>query len=119
LPKHFARWQSAVTLSILTQKTPGSIPLKISNPLWIAWRRSDKPLVVQKQGMIVRKDNGRLMAAKRLGWERIAALDEDDVAAAARAIADNRAAVRPHIPRQNVAKGSKLRTWHLPQLQMR
>jgi DNA modification methylase len=54
----------------------------------------DQPLVVQKRGMIVRKGNGRLLAAKRLGWEWIAALvvDEDDVAAAAWAIADNRAA---------------------------
>src|SRR5260370_37182682 len=54
----------------------------------------DQPLVVQKQGMIVRKGNGRLEAARRLGWEYIAAfvVDEDDVRAAARAIADNRAA---------------------------
>jgi DNA modification methylase len=54
----------------------------------------DQPLVVQKQGMIVRKGNGRLRAALRLGWEWIAAfvVDEDDVRAAARAIADNRAA---------------------------
>jgi DNA modification methylase len=54
----------------------------------------DQPLVVQKQGMIVRKGNGRLLAARRLGWEWIAALvvDENDVMAAARAIADNRAA---------------------------
>jgi DNA modification methylase len=54
----------------------------------------DQPLVVQEQGMIVRKGNGRLVAAQRLGWEWIAALivDEDDVAAAARAIADNRTA---------------------------
>ncbi|HEV2949383.1 MAG TPA: chromosome partitioning protein ParB, partial [Gemmataceae bacterium] len=44
--------------------------------------------------MIVRKGNGRLLAARRLRWEWIAALvvGEDDVAAAARAIADNRAA---------------------------
>jgi DNA modification methylase len=54
----------------------------------------DQPLVVQRQGMIVRKGNGRLLAARGLGWEWIAALvvDEDDVAAAARAIADNRTA---------------------------
>jgi DNA modification methylase len=54
----------------------------------------DQPLVVQRQGMIVRKGNGRLLAARRLGWQWIAALvvDEDDVAAAARAIADNRTA---------------------------
>ena len=54
----------------------------------------DQPLVVQKQGMIVRKGNGRLQAALRLGWEWIAAfvVDEGDVRAAARAIADNRTA---------------------------
>jgi DNA modification methylase len=54
----------------------------------------DQPLVVQRQGMIVRKGNGRLLAARRLGWEWIAALvvDENNVAAAARAIADNRTA---------------------------
>jgi len=54
----------------------------------------DQPLVVQKQGMIVRKGNGRLQGALRLGWKWIAAfvVDEDDVRAVARAIADNRAA---------------------------
>src|SRR5216683_390649 len=54
----------------------------------------DQPLVVQRQGMIVRKGNGRLLAARRLGWEWIAGLvvDENNVAAAARAIADNRTA---------------------------
>src|ERR1700682_3622251 len=54
----------------------------------------DQPLVVQKQGMIVRKGNGRLQAAQRLGWEWIAAfvVDENDVRAVARAIADNRTA---------------------------
>ena len=54
----------------------------------------DQPLVVQKQGMIVRKGNGRLQAARRLGWKWIAAfvVDEDDVRAVARAIADNRTA---------------------------
>lgn len=52
----------------------------------------DQLLVVQKDGMIVRKGNGRLEAAKRLGWTHIAALiiDEDSESAMARAIADNR-----------------------------
>lgn len=51
----------------------------------------DVPLVVQRQGMIVRKGNGRLTAARGLGWSHIAALivEESDVEAAARAIADN------------------------------
>src|SRR5262245_53608300 len=54
----------------------------------------DQPLVVQKQGMVVRKGNGRLQAALKLGWEWIAAfvVDESDVRAVARAIADNRTA---------------------------
>lgn len=52
----------------------------------------DQPLVVQKDGMVVRKGNGRLQAARRLGWTHIAALivDDDDLRAAARAVADNR-----------------------------
>ena len=47
----------------------------------------DQPLVVQKQGRIVRKGNDRLKAARELGWKWIAALvvDEGDVRAAARA----------------------------------
>ena len=51
-----------------------------------------KPIVVQKEGMVVRAGNGTLEAAKALGWEHIAALvvDENDVQATAFAIADNR-----------------------------
>lgn len=50
------------------------------------------PIVVQKSNMVVRAGNGRLEAAKRLGWDKIAALvvDDDDVQATAYAIADNR-----------------------------
>jgi DNA modification methylase len=50
------------------------------------------PLVVQKQGMIVRAGNGRVMAAKALGWTHIACVvvDESEVEATAYAIADNR-----------------------------
>lgn len=53
-----------------------------------------KPIVVQRQGMIVRAGNGSLAAARSLGWTKIAAVvvDEDDVAATAFAIADNRTA---------------------------
>lgn len=53
----------------------------------------DQPLVVQQQGMVVRKGNGRLEAARQLGWSHVAALivDEGDVDATARAVADNRA----------------------------
>lgn len=53
------------------------------------------PIIVQKQGMIVRVGNNRVEIAKeRLGWKYIAAIvvDEDDVDAARYAIADNRTA---------------------------
>lgn len=53
-----------------------------------------KPIVVQREGMIVRAGNGTLQAAQELGWEMIAALvvDEADVEARAFALADNRTA---------------------------
>ena len=52
------------------------------------------PIVVQKQGMIVRAGNGRIEAMKRLGWKNVAAVvvDESSVDATAFAIADNRTA---------------------------
>lgn len=52
----------------------------------------DQPIVVQKEGMIVRKGNGRFSAARKLGWKWIAAVvvDEENVGAISRAIADNR-----------------------------
>lgn len=51
-----------------------------------------QPVVVQREGSIVRAGNGRVMAAKALGWSHMAALvvDEDSVQATAYAIADNR-----------------------------
>ena len=51
-----------------------------------------QPLVVQKEGMVVRAGNCRLIAAKELGWQTIAAVivDESSVDATAYAIADNR-----------------------------
>lgn len=54
----------------------------------------DQPLIVQKSGRIVRKGNGRLQAAKNLGWTHIAAaiLDDDELTAIGRSIADNRSA---------------------------
>ena len=50
------------------------------------------PLVVQKQGMVVRAGNGRMVAARALGWTHIAVLvvDESAVEATAFAVADNR-----------------------------
>lgn len=54
-----------------------------------------RPLVVQTKGstFIVRAGNGILAAAKSLKWESLACvvIDEDDAAATARAISDNRA----------------------------
>ena len=53
-----------------------------------------KPIVVQREGMIVRAGNGTLAAAKALGWKNIAAvvLEEDNATASQFAIADNRTA---------------------------
>lgn len=51
-----------------------------------------RPIVVQEEGMIVRAGNGTVMAARSLGWKRIAAVivPESEVEATAFAIADNR-----------------------------
>lgn len=51
-----------------------------------------KPIVVQKQGMIVRAGNGTLEAARALGWKELAAVivDEAEIQAKRFAIADNR-----------------------------
>ncbi len=53
----------------------------------------DQPLVVQREGRIVRKGNGRAEAMRRLGWTKavVVWVDEDNWRAVARAIADNRA----------------------------
>jgi DNA modification methylase len=53
-----------------------------------------KPIIVQKDGMVVRAGNGTLAAAKELGWKQIAAvvLDDDNATASQFAIADNRTA---------------------------
>lgn len=52
------------------------------------------PIVVQRQGMIVRAGNARLRVARELGWKTIAAVvvDEPAIDAVAYAIADNRTA---------------------------
>lgn len=52
------------------------------------------PVVVQREGMVVRAGNGRLLVARELGWSHIAAVvvDESTVEATAFAIADNRSA---------------------------
>jgi len=53
-----------------------------------------QPIIVQKQGMIVRAGNGRLEVSKELGWSHVPALivDESEAEAVAYAIADNRTA---------------------------
>lgn len=53
-----------------------------------------KPVVVQKDGMIVRAGNGTVRAARALGWTEIAAVivDDDNATATQYAIADNRTA---------------------------
>lgn len=53
-----------------------------------------RPLVVRRDGMTVEAGNGRLEAARRLGWKKIAAVitDDDATTAAAYALADNKTA---------------------------
>src|SRR5712671_4169249 len=53
-----------------------------------------KPIVVQRQGMVVRAGNGTLLAAQQLGWTHIAAsvVEMTDTEATAFSIADNRTA---------------------------
>jgi len=53
-----------------------------------------RPLVVQKEGRIIRVGNGTWTAAKELGWKWIAAVvvDEDRMTATRRSILDNRTA---------------------------
>ena len=50
------------------------------------------PIVVQKTGMVVRAGNGRIAAAKRLGWKYIAAIvtDDSEQMAMAFSLEDNR-----------------------------
>lgn len=54
----------------------------------------DQPLVVRKDNRQIIKGNGRYLAAKMLGWEYIAVIevDDDQIEAARRSIADNRSA---------------------------
>ena len=53
----------------------------------------DQPIVVQREGMRIRKGNGRFAVATELGWTHIAAviIDEGDVDASLRSLLDNRA----------------------------
>lgn len=53
-----------------------------------------KPIVVQKEGMVVRAGNGVVEAARALGWKEVAAvvIDEETARAVGFAIADNRSA---------------------------
>jgi ParB-like chromosome segregation protein Spo0J len=91
--------------------TPLAVPLASLNPDPANARRHDRknidaikaslarwgqraPLVVQRDGMIVRAGNGRLEAMKELGWTEAACLvvDDSEIEAVAFAIADNRTA---------------------------
>lgn len=51
-------------------------------------------IVVRKEGLVVHAGNGRVMAARKMGWTHIAALvvDDSEADAVAFAIADNRTA---------------------------
>uniref|UniRef100_A0A6M3KSM4 ParB-like N-terminal domain-containing protein n=1 Tax=viral metagenome TaxID=1070528 RepID=A0A6M3KSM4_9ZZZZ len=53
-----------------------------------------KPIVVQKDGMVIRAGHGVVTAASELGWDEVAALvvDEADVEATGFALVDNRSA---------------------------
>ena len=58
----------------------------------LSTHRQYQPLVVQRDGMVVRAGNGRLQAAKELGWTHIAVMIVDtasEAAAISLAIADN------------------------------
>lgn len=52
----------------------------------------DQPLVVQEEGRIIRKGNGRWFAAKEIGWTHVAAIivSEPRIKSIRRALADNR-----------------------------
>lgn len=52
-----------------------------------------QPIVVQREGMVVRVGNGRLQVAKELGWPSVPCVlvDEKDVDAIAYALTDNKA----------------------------
>lgn len=64
----------------------------------------DMAIVVQKNGMVVRKGNGRVAAARKLGWTHIAAvvIDEGNTRAVYRAITDNRIAERSEWDKGNL-----------------
>lgn len=59
-----------------------------------AWYGQKHPIVVRKENMTVMSGNGRLAAAKALGWTKIAATIQSmtDVEAAGYGLADNRTA---------------------------
>ncbi len=65
-----------------------------------------QPIVVQKDGMIVRAGNARLIVARKLGWKTIAAvvIDEPDLAATAYGIIDNRSSEMAEWSDETLAK---------------
>lgn len=64
------------------------------------------PLIVQRQGMIVRIGNGRLEAARQLGWTHVACfvVDESEVASVSRAITDNATGRLSHFNEEKLKK---------------
>ena len=66
------------------------------------------PIVVQREGMIVRAGNGRLAAAKALGWGEIAAVVVD-VSAQRRQDATGKAATLPTGETFDEVRGKRLR----------
>lgn len=64
----------------------------------------DQAILVQKDGMIVRKGNGRVMAARKLGWTHIAAVvvDISEKDGVRRALVDNRIAERSRWNNENL-----------------
>lgn len=71
---------------------------------WLDESGQDQAILVQQEGNIVRKGNGRVMAAQRLGWTHIAAVvvDISEADGVKRAVVDNRIAERskwntPHL----------------------
>lgn len=77
------------------------------------------PIIVQKQGLLVRVGNGRVLAARQLGWTHIAALvvDESEADALQYAIADNRTGELSDWDYESLANQLKSLSTKLPDFQ--
>ena len=78
------------------------------------------PVVVQRQGMIVRAGNGRVEAMREMGWAEVAAIivDESDVEATAFAIADNRSSELADWDFGELSNALDMLSAHLPDLDL-